>query len=90
MLDFGDNSGFQSWMQQQSANSQSGSVGFSFGPFSIGSGASHSAASGSRSSASGYKWTDQGLTMPDMQLVGFRCHLLPKSPNPSPDITTWI
>jgi len=90
MLDFGDNSGFQSWMQQQSANSQSGSVGFSCGPFSIGGGASHSAASGSRSSASGYQWTDQGLSMPDMQLVGFRCHLLPKSPNPSPAVTAWI
>jgi hypothetical protein len=90
MLDFGDNSGFRSWMDQHSASSQGGSANFSFGPFSIGGGGSHSEASGSSSSSSGYHWTDQGLSMPDMQLVGFRCHVMPQAPKPSPDITAWI
>jgi hypothetical protein len=30
--------------------------------------------------------TDQGLKVPGMQLIGFKCKLLPKLPNPSPDI----
>jgi hypothetical protein len=89
MLDFGDNKGFQSFQQQQSANSQGGGANFSFGPFSIGSSASHSQVSGSSSSAGGYSWTDQGLSVPGMQVVGYRCHVLPMSPNPSPDIKEW-
>ncbi|WP_423998684.1 hypothetical protein ACOZ4I_08965 [Haloarcula salina] len=30
--------------------------------------------------------TDQGLKIPGMQLIGFKCKLLPKLPNPSPEV----
>ena len=90
LLDFGNNQGAQSFMTQQSSNSQGGGVGFSFGPFSIGVDASHHNASGSTTSQSSYSWTDQGLSIPGMQIIGYRCHVLPKSPNPSPDIKNWI
>ncbi|WP_419730637.1 hypothetical protein [Lichenicola sp.] len=90
MLDFGDNSGFRSFMEQQKSSAQGGSASFSLGPFSLGGGASHSSSSSSSSSSDGYSWTDQGLSVPGMQVVGYRCHVLPKSPNPSPDIKTWI
>jgi hypothetical protein len=89
-LDFGDSSGMQSFMSQQSSNSQSGGVGFSFGPFSIGTSASHYGAQGSTTRSASYQWTDQGLNVPGMQIVGYRCHVLPKSPDPSPSITAWI
>jgi hypothetical protein len=89
-LDFGDASGMQSYMAQQSSNSQGGSVGFSLGPFSLGSSASHKSAQGSSSGAASYQWSDQGLQVPGMQIVGYRCHVLPKAPDPSPSITAWI
>jgi hypothetical protein len=91
MLDFGENHGFQSYMTEQSANSQSGRAGFSFGPFSIGGSGGHTSSSGDTTSSSGYSWTDQGLSVPGMQVVGYRCHVLSKkAPNPSPDVKAWI
>lgn len=32
----------------------------------------------------------QGISMNGMQLIGFKCHVLPKSPNPNPEIKNWI
>lgn len=32
------------------------------------------------------KTTEQGLKIPGMQLIGFKCKLLPELPNPSPDV----
>ena len=89
-LDFGDNHGFQNFMAEQNSSSQGGSAGFGFGPFSIGASASHFSRSGSSQSSSGYSWNDQGLTVPGMQIVGYKCHVLPKSPDPASSITAWI
>ncbi|SHN35182.1 hypothetical protein [Gracilibacillus kekensis] len=33
--------------------------------------------------------TEQGLSVPGLQLIGFKCKLLPKLPNPSPDVENW-
>ena len=90
MLDFGDSQGLQSYMTQSKSSSQGGGGGFSFGPFSIGGSASHFSASGKTTSQASYSFTDQGLSVPGMQIIGYRCHVLPKSPNPSPDIKNWI
>ncbi|HEX4861166.1 MAG TPA: hypothetical protein VFV07_08020 [Rhizomicrobium sp.] len=89
-LDFGDNQGAQSFMTQQSSDTQGGGFGFSLGPFSIGASASHHTAQGSTTSSASYSWSDQGLDVPGMQIIGYRCHVLPQSPNPSPDIKDWI
>lgn len=35
------------------------------------------------------KFTENGLEVPGMQIIGFRCAVLPKSPNPSPTVQTW-
>jgi hypothetical protein len=35
------------------------------------------------------KYTPEGLIVPEMQVIGFRCALLPKSPNPDPSIPNW-
>ncbi|MGD0864461.1 MAG: hypothetical protein ABSA49_02775 [Rhizomicrobium sp.] len=89
-LNFGVNSGSQQFMSQGSSDTQGGSAGFSLGPFSIGASASHNAAQGSTTSQGGYSWSDQGVNVPGMQIVGYRCHVLPKSPDPSPSIQNWI
>jgi hypothetical protein len=59
--------------------------GVSYGPFSLGG--SYSRSVGSRSFNS--KITAQGLEVEGMQLIGFKCAILPKSPNPDPAITSW-
>jgi hypothetical protein len=89
-LDFGDNSGFQNYMHQEEASHQGGGGGVSFGPFSLSASASHWSRNSSTQSSSGYSFTDQGLSVPGMQIVGYKCHVLPKAPNPSPDIKNWI
>ena len=89
-LDFGESNGMQSFMTQQSSSHQEGGVSFSFGPFSLGSSAGHHSADGKTSSSASFSFTDQGLDVPGMQIVGFRCHVLPASPVPDPSITKWI
>jgi hypothetical protein len=90
MLDFGDNRGFSNYMHQQESSHQGGGGGVSFGPFSLSARASHRSAAESRQSGWGYSFTDQGLSVPGMQIIGYKCHVLPKAPNPSPDIKNWI
>jgi len=85
-----NSSGLSQWMSDQQSNAQSGGGGFSFGPFSFGSSASHSSSSASSSSDWGYKFENNSLHIPGMQLIGFKCHVMPKSPDPDPAITAWI
>lgn len=61
-----------------------GHVGW--GPFHLGG--SYSTTSGThdfqRNSES------QGIRIDGLQLIGFKCHMLPKSPNPNPDVKEWV
>jgi hypothetical protein len=59
--------------------------GVSYGPFSLGG--SYSRSVGTRSFNS--RMTAQGLEVDGMQLIGFKCAILPISPNPDPAITSW-
>jgi hypothetical protein len=91
VLDFGDNSGFQNYLQQQDASNQGGAGGVSFGPFSLAASGSRWSRNTSTQSASGYSWTDQGLSVPGLQVAGYRCQVLRNpTPKPSPGITNWI
>jgi len=63
-----------------------GSGGISIGPFWAGG--RHSNSSDERSQEA--NWSQQGIRVPGLQLLGFICHMLPKAPDPHPDITTWI
>jgi hypothetical protein len=89
-LDFGDNHSFSNYMHEQDASHQGGGGGVSFGPFSLSASASHWSKNSSTQSSSGYSFTDQGMSVPGMQLIGYKCHVLPQAPNPSPDIKNWI
>lgn len=89
-LTMSDSSGLSQWMNDQKSSAQSGGGGFSFGPFSVGASASHRSSSESSSSDWGYKFENNTLQVPGMQLIGFKCHVMPKSPDPDPAITAWI
>ncbi len=89
LLDLGNNSGVQNYMHQQES-SHAGGGGVCFGPFCLSASASHSSSSSSTQSNWGYSFTDQGLSVPGMQIIGYKCHVLPKAPDPSPDVKNWV
>jgi hypothetical protein len=37
-----------------------------------------------------YTFNQEGLKVEGMQIIGFRCHLLKKSPNPHPNIEEFV
>ena len=82
VLDFGHADGFSQYVS--SAVKGGGFVGW--GPFAIGGSYSHQ----NSSSKFEHNTQGQGLAIDGMQIIGFRCHLLPKSPNPSPNIKEWV
>jgi hypothetical protein len=81
-LFLGDASGVSEYV----ASAKSGGGSASFGPFSIGG--SYSSAKSSREFH--YESDRQRIRVPGMQVIGFKCHVMPKSPNPLPSITKWV
>ncbi|HEY5141819.1 MAG TPA: hypothetical protein VIJ25_21250, partial [Methylococcales bacterium] len=63
-----------------------GGGALSFGPFFIGGTAKKSTTETKRS----FHSDSQGIIIDGLQCIGFKCHLLPKSPNPNPAITKWV
>jgi hypothetical protein len=61
-----------------------GMVGY--GPFFIGG----SYQSGKSERSSQHHEDSQGIYVDGLQCIGFKCHLLPKSPNPDPAIKSWV
>ena len=61
-----------------------GMVGY--GPFFIGG----SYESGKSERSRSHHHDSQGIFVDGMQCIGFKCHLLPKSPNPDAAIKTWV
>ena len=59
--------------------------GASYGPFSLSGSYEH----GESTRTVDSKITGEGLMIGGLQLIGFRCRVLEKSPNPSPDVTAW-
>lgn len=81
-LGFGEASGFSHYMDQSVR-----AGGFvSWGPFAMGG--SYSQQKSERNF--GYHNSGQGIEVNGMQIIGFRCHVLPKSPNPDPGIKEWV
>ncbi len=91
-LKFGENHTFSDYVNN--ARSQATSAGgyFSFGPFFAGGQGATRSGSGDARRDYGFKFEDNTMSVDGMQLIGFKCHLLPKSPDPSPDIAAnaWI
>jgi hypothetical protein len=91
-LSFGESSGFSSFVADQKSSSQGGGGAVNIGPFFLGGSASHRSSSGSSQRDFGYKYEDNTMYVDGMQLIGFKCHILPKSPDPDPAIPagSWI
>jgi hypothetical protein len=78
------------FLDKYQSSSQSGGGYGSFGAFFLGGTASHYSTSGYSQSSWNHSWNDQGLVIPGLQLVGFKCHIFPKCPNPNSSITNWV
>jgi hypothetical protein len=89
-LKFAESSGFTSFVSESESSHAGAGGGFSWGPFSLGGSYSRSSSSGSSERKQGYKFSNQGIEIDGMQVIGFKCHVLPKSPDPLPSITEWI
>ena len=91
-LSFGQSSGFSNFVADHKQSAQGGGGALSFGPFFLGGSASHRSASGSTQRDYGYKYENNTMYVDGMQLIGFKCHILPKSPDPDPAIPpkAWV
>jgi hypothetical protein len=89
-LSLGHSEGFQSFMNEHTTSSVGGGGYVNFGPIHLGGSYSRMTAQGSTEAKNGYKWQDQGMHVPGMQVIGFKCNVLPKSPNPLASIQDWI
>ncbi len=68
------------------SKSAGGQGGFSLGPFSMGAKASYN----KTEKTVEVKQVEDKIAVLGMQILGFRNHILPLSPNPDPGITAWI
>lgn len=81
-LHLGDASGVTEFMRKTT----SGGGFASFAGFSLGG----SYSSGKEARRMEYSAESQGIRVPGMQIIGYKCHVLPKSPDPLPTITSWV
>lgn len=84
-------SGAASFIQEQQSSSASGGGVVSLGPLCLGGSASHYSNNGYSNRDVHYQWDNQGLSVPGMQIAGFKCHVIGKKcPDPDPSIKEWI
>lgn len=89
-ISFAKSSGFSNAYTQWQ-NSSSGAGGLVFiGPFSLGGSHARSSSSSDRKFESHYDRNTERMRVPGTQIIGFKCHVLPKSPDPLPEIKDWI
>jgi len=86
----GKSSGFEEFHARYQQSSASGGGYASFGPFHIGGSHNRKSGSGERSSTYHYDSETQTMTVPGTQIIGYKCNVLPKSPDPLSTITNWI
>jgi hypothetical protein len=67
-------------------SSGGGRGALSFGPFFVGG----SAKKGTTESKRDFHSDSQGIYVDGLQCIGFKCHLLPKAPNPNPAVAKWV
>jgi hypothetical protein len=89
-LTLGHSEGFSDFMAEHTSSSASGGGYVHFGPFFGGGSYSRASTSGSTERSYGNTWDKQAMNVPGMQVVGFKCHINPKSPAPLPSITKWV
>jgi hypothetical protein len=89
-MDLGHNEGFSNFVQDTKSKSAGGGGFLSIGPLFLGGSGSNVSGSGSSQRDWGYKDDSQGISVDGMQIAGYRCHILPESPDPLASITKWV
>lgn len=89
-LCFSKSSGFEESQQSWQRSSASGGGALVWGPFHLAGSHGRSSGSGQRSSQYHYDSQTGIMSVPGAQVIGFKCHILPKSPDPDSSITQWI
>ena len=89
-ISFAKSSGFEQMHSEWQHSSTSGGGYVAFGPWHLGGSHAQSSASGSRSSQYHYDSENQMMRVDGAQVIGFKCHMPPKSPDPLASITQWI
>ena len=75
---------------ESESNCISGGVSIGFGPFTIGGGYSLRDSNSETSTHSELHTEQNSIVVEGMQIIGYGCHMLGKSPDPNPDIKEWI
>jgi hypothetical protein len=89
-LGLGESDSFSNFISSRQSSSSSGGGFVSFGPFFLGGNASNLSSGGRSDRNWGYSYKNQSMTVPGMQVIGFKCHVFPKRPDPNPGITAWV
>ena len=91
VLDFHDTAIATAIKHQYERASHDGGLGLSIGVFGIGATANVSYLDNKKNddSSNRIKQNNTKIEIPGMQIIGYRCHILGKSPNPNPDIKDW-
>lgn len=92
VLEMADSSGLETFMSEYERSASGGSACVSLGPFNLGASASRSSRSGSSETTKETRFVKNTMYVDGMQLIGFKCHVMPKSPDPDPGIaaTDWV
>ena len=91
-LSFGESHAFSDFVANAQSSSTSAGGFACFGPFFVGGSGSHKSGSGDTRRDYGFKYENNTMNVDGMQLIGFKCHVMPKSPDPNPEIPAgdWI
>ncbi|HET6840986.1 MAG TPA: hypothetical protein VFK06_04765 [Candidatus Angelobacter sp.] len=90
-LSLDKSSGAAQFIQQQQSSSEDGGGVVNLGFLCLGGSASHYSNSGYSQQKTNHQWDNQGLSVPGMQIAGFKCRVLAsKCPDPDPGITAWV
>ncbi|WP_005036221.1 hypothetical protein [Holophaga foetida] len=87
---FGKSQGFSEAHSAWRSSSSSEMGVFSLGPIHLGGSAGRSSACGVSSFEGHYDSETQTMKVPGTQIIGFKCHVFPKSPDPLSSITSWV
>lgn len=89
-LSLGQNERFATFMKSHKSSQQDGGGYVRFGPFFGGGSGKNMSSNGTTQRDWGYRDDQQGMTVEGMQIAGFRCHVMPRSPDPLETIATWV
>ena len=91
VIDFGEQSAASDFMHKFEETSHEGGVGVNVGWFGIGTSADFKYLDNNEHDEAENKVHQVGsaIQVPGMQIVGYRCHVMGKSPDPNPDIKNW-